>query len=150
MSDKAFTFRIDKEGVWYHEGVEITHERIYYYLNSLLQCDDNGVYYIEAEGGKWYVEVEDTPFIVLRLKVAPDNRRLVISLNDGTEEVLNPETLTLRKDNIPYCRVKDGRFEARFNRPSYFSLANYLKHDPTTDSFFLESDNRQYYLSKRD
>lgn len=150
MKDTAFTFKIDKEGVWYHEGVEITHERTYCYLNSLLQCDNHGVYYIEAEGNKWYVEVEDTPFIIVGIKLVQDNMGFIIKLNDATEEFLNPESLIIGKDNIPYCRVKNGRFEARFNRPSYFTLAEHLKYDFTKDLFFLESGNKQYYLGKRD
>jgi hypothetical protein len=150
MTDRTYTFRIDKEGVWYHEGVEITHERTYYYLNTLLQSYKNYIYYIEAEGNKWYAEVEDTPFVVVVVKVNPDNKGLSIRLNDGTEEVLCPESLTIGKDNIPYCQVKGGRFEARFNRPSYYSLAQSLQYDPARDQFFLESDNKQNYLGKRE
>jgi len=148
MGENVYTFKIDKEGNWYHEGVEITHELIYSYLYSLLQRDENGLYFIETEGNKWYVEVEDAPFIVIGLKQSPDNRGLIIRLNDGTEEPLSLDSLSIKKDNVPYCKVKGGKSEARFNRPSYFSLAQYIQYDPAQDIFFLEYGGLRHYLPK--
>jgi len=149
MGEGVPTFRIDKEGNWHHEGVEVTHEGVHLYLYSLLQRDEEGNYYLETEGQRWPVEVEDVPFVVVGLtEVTSDqgDKELIIRLNDGTEERLEIESLLIKHDNVPYCRVKQGRFEARFNRNSYFTLAHYLQYDPDTDSFYLEYGGKRHYI----
>ena len=48
--------------------------------------------------------------------------KIIILLNDFTEENLDMESLYFSK-NIPYCMVKDKRFEAKFSRAALFQLS---------------------------
>ena len=46
----------------------------------------------------------------------------MILLNDFTEEVLDVASLYFSK-NIPYCLVKNKKFEAKFSRAALFQLS---------------------------
>ncbi|MBI2877480.1 MAG: DUF1285 domain-containing protein [Candidatus Tectomicrobia bacterium] len=178
-------FRIDREGNWYHEGVEVTHRRIYLYLYRLLQQEkESGRFFIQNEEGRWSVEVEDAPFVVTHLEPirkppqrpsstekakekgeSPDSQpeprspsgepadpaQFVLTLNDETQELLDPTTLWLHPENIPYCQVKGGRFQARFNLSSYFKLAEWLQYDEERDGVYLPlaGGERHYLASER-
>jgi hypothetical protein len=54
---------------------------------------------------------------------------------DRTEEPLQADTLRVGQDNILYCTVKEGLYEARLLRNAYYQLAE-----------FLEQDGQNYYL----
>lgn len=147
-------FRIDREGNWHHQGVEVTHRGVYFYLYRLLQQEESGRFFIQNEEGKWYVEVEDAPFVVTQLERLPSSGKpgnplqFTLTLNDGTQEPLDLSTLWIPQDNIPYCRVKGGRFQARFNRLSYFKLAEWVAYDEQRDAFYLpiEGGERHYLM----
>lgn len=59
-------------------------------------------------------------------------------------ESLNPSTLRIGKDNIPYCAVRNGQYRARFSRPAYYQLANWIDFDPISEFFFLELNGIRY------
>ena len=51
----------------------------------------------------------------------------VVQLNDGTSERLDPDTLRVGAGNILYCRVKGSTERARFLRPVYYQLAQFIE-----------------------
>ncbi len=59
-------------------------------------------------------------------------------------ESLDPSTLRIGKDNIPYCAVRNGQYRARFSRPAYYQLANWIDFDPISEFFFLELNGIRY------
>ena len=130
---------IDKEGLWYHEGVEMIHRDFIRLFYKNMELDSEGRYVINWNGERCRVDVEDTAFIVRRVVYQDGERtgnaRFVLNLSDDTEEELMPETLCAGQDNILYCRVKNRMFPARFNRAAYYQLAEYL-----------EEENGAYYL----
>jgi len=111
-------FRIDADGDWYDEGVQITHPGVLANLRGNLRRDADG-YFIQTRV-RIPVRVDDAPFAVLRVERRDDG--LQVSLNDGTEERLDPATLRLGPGEIPYATVKQGAFEARFNRAAAWQL----------------------------
>ncbi len=130
--DEPFEIRIDKDGKWYHNGREITHPGVFRYLNSVLDVDEKG-YFLRDGERKFYIEVEDAPFVVNSL-VECDGKICVL-LNDGTQEELDPESLTFR-DEVVYAKVKNGKFPARFSRKAQNQLYQ-----------MIEEDNGNFYLS---
>lgn len=56
------------------------------------------------------IDVEDTPFWVVSYDAADG----CIELTDRTREPLDPDTLAPDPDGALRCRVKQGRFPARF------------------------------------
>lgn len=130
---------IDKDGRWYHEGAEMIHREFIRAFYQNMELDSAGRYLIAWGGTRCYVDVEDTAFVVrgVSVEIAPEHRpvRVQLHLSDDTEESLDPDTLHVGKDHVLYCRVKSGAFPARFNRPAYYQLAE-----------FIEEDDRGYFL----
>lgn len=140
-----YRFFIDKRGNWFQDGIKIQHRLTYLYNNKLLDRDERGRYYVDEGSGKLYVEVEDTPFVVKM--VSKRGEGIYLSLNDGTEERLDFGNFYINTENIPYTRVKNGRFEARFLRPAYYELMKYAKKDG--GEYFIElGDSKNYFRRK--
>ena len=134
--------RIDKEGKWYHQGLPIINKNIYQHLNQCLVKDGEGRYLLVMNGEKCYLEVEDTPFVVqaARIDRPPEGEPAVcVTINDGTIETLDLSTLRIGKDNVLYCRVKGGLFDARFTRAGYYQLAQFIEHDEKGYSLVFEN-----------
>jgi len=96
------------------------------------------------------VEAEDAPFVVTTIEFVPagpgKEEILWITLNDETREKLNPETLRIAPDHVPYCQVRKGLFEARFSRNAYQIMAPHIQLDEKENRFFLPLNGKKYFL----
>jgi hypothetical protein len=138
--------KVDKDGTWYFEGRELIRRDILSLFYDSLHLDDDG-YYIEINGEREYLEVEDTVFLVQGAELVKDNEEaFVIRLNDGTEERLDLSTFRIAEGNVPYCLVKQGRFPARFLRLPFYQVAQHAHHDEHTDEYFLLLNGRKFHL----
>ena len=111
---------IDSRGRWFHDGIRITHRWTYLENNKNLDVDEDGKFFVEEGGDRVYVECEDTPFVVTMATKTEDGFSL--RLNDESQEKLDFESFTIAKNNIPYLRVKNGKFKARLLRAAYYEL----------------------------
>jgi hypothetical protein len=82
------------------------------------------------------IEVEDTPFWV----TAYDGETGTVQLTDGTEEPLEPESLSMDEDGVLRCRVK-GRFPARFTHAGQAHLLDHL--EPEGEGWVLRASGRR-------
>ncbi len=139
-----YRFFIDKRGNWFQDGIKIQHRLTYLYNNKLLRRDDEGRYYLDEGSGKLYIDVEDTPFVVRM--VDKQGEDFYIILNDETKEKLDLDTLSINEDNVPYAKIKDGDFDARFTRPAYYEFMKYLKKED--DNYFIVSNGEKHILKK--
>lgn len=89
------------------------------------------------------MEVEDTPFVVMRVD---KTHTFTITLNDETQEELDLNTLWVGNQNVLYCKIREGKFEARFSRPAYYQLTNYVEFDESEERFYISLDNRKYFI----
>ncbi|MBN2062769.1 MAG: DUF1285 domain-containing protein [Deltaproteobacteria bacterium] len=140
---------IDKEGRWYHRGSEMIHREIILDFYRHMEMDQHGRCIINWNGAPCYVETEDTPYCVRRTRMEGSREsggisRFVLHLSGGESEALNPSTLNMGKDNILYCKVRDGIFPARFSRAAYYQLAEYIEEE--NGRFFLPVNGEKYYL----
>lgn len=117
--------RVDRDGDWYDDDVQVTHAGIVANLRGNLRRDGDG-YFIQTRV-RIPVRVDDVPFVVTRVERRGDE--LHGYLNDGTEERLEPGSLRLGAGEIPYCAVKQGAFEARFNRAAAWQLLQFADYD---------------------
>ena len=138
MDDKmikaAQALSVDRDGVWRHEGIEITHERTWKMFSRTLDRDDQGKYFLRIGHEFAYVQVEDAPLIVDALRLVDGVVRL--TLKDETHEELDPDTLYLTAENVPYCTVRDGKMPAKFSRTAYYELAEFIREEG--DGFVLD------------
>jgi len=142
--------RIDKEGRWFFQGEEITHRKTYLLYCRSLTRDDTGRIVLRVGREECPVEVEDAPFVVMTLEFVSrgpaGEEEVWITLNDETREKLSPETLRIGPGNIPYCKVRNGLFEARFSRNAYQVLLPHILPDERENQFFLSLNGKKYPL----
>ncbi len=116
--------RIDREGAWFHEDEEVTHEGILANLRENLQIDEQG-HHLRIGPVRVPVEVEDTPFVIVRVEREGDG--LIVTCNDLGREPLAIDTLAIDGRGVPRCRVKDGRFTARLDRAATYQLLQHVE-----------------------
>ena len=93
--------RIDIDGDWYDEGIQVTHPGILANLRGNLQKDVEG-YFIQTRV-RIPVKVDDAPFVLTRIERRGEALHAV--LNDGAEERVDPATVRLGRGDVPYCVV---------------------------------------------
>ena len=142
--------RIDKEGNWFFSGAPIINKKILDLFNASIEHDGRGGYCLHIGAESSPIVVEDTPYVVTHVEqeTGPDGQSFfLIRLSDGTREPLCLETLYLSSDNIPYCRVKNGWFPARFLRPPYYDLAGFIEQEG--ERFFIHLNGTKFYIETR-
>ena len=136
--------RVDVDGAWYDDVVEITHPGIVANLRSNLRRDAEG-YFIQTRV-RIPVIVDDVPWVVTRVELRGDTLHGI--LNDGTETAIDPATLRIDQDDVPYCAVKDGAFEARLSRAATFQLLALGEYDERTGRGALRLGGRDHELKR--
>jgi uncharacterized protein len=136
--------RIDREGDWYDEGVQVTHPGILANLRSNLRKDADG-FFIQTRV-RIPVRVDDVAWVVSRIERRGEALHAIV--NDGTEERIDPATVRLGADDVPYCTVKDGAFEARFSRAATFQLLALADYDEASGRGALRLGGREYPLAR--
>jgi uncharacterized protein len=143
---------VGKEGKWFHEGAEIIHRPIFLWLIQSLEMDDQGRYLVHLNNQKCLLEVEDTPLVILGVdhtQAGPgENEEILLTLNDEGQEILDPQTLWLSRENVLYGLVKGGRIPARFLRAAYYQIARQIEEDET-GGFFLSLNRRKFPIQVR-
>jgi hypothetical protein len=142
------TIRVDRDGTWYFEGREIIRRDILALFYDSLHLNEDR-YYVEINGQREYLEVEDTVFLVQGAELVRHNEEAFwIKLNDGTEEQLDLTTFRIAEGNCPYCLVKGGRFPARFLRLPFYQVAQHAEYDEEADEYYLVLNGRRIPLQQ--
>ncbi len=143
---------IDTDGIWYYRGAEMFRKDIVHYLSSHLCRDDKGRYLVSLPNDSAFIEVEDTALVVRRIDYLTDPNtgevQIIITLSDESVEEMDPSTLRIGNHNIPYCRVRGNSLDARFNRASYYQLAELIRFEEG-QGFYLMVNGNKYYLSTK-
>lgn len=143
--------RIDKEGVWYFKGAEMTRKDIVQLFYQHLSRDESGRYMIIMPEDQCYLDVDDVPFVIAcvdRIMSANgDAESYQLRLNDDTLETLDPQTLRIGSGNVLYCSVKGGQFEARFSRAGYYQMADFIEYDYKEDTYFITQRDSRFELA---
>jgi hypothetical protein len=149
IGDPGFSgaFRIDREGTWHHEGVEVTHPGVLRNLYANLRAE-GGHYHLQAGPFRVPVEVDDAPFVVLRAETLAGSGAIDLHLTDGSRERLRADTLILNARGIPYCRVKDGRYPARLSVAAWLQLAERVEPDATSGDPSLLYEGQRFVLRR--
>jgi uncharacterized protein len=116
---------LDAEGRFRHDGEPVEHVGMARAFASWIALHPDDGRFILSNGYDWtYFQVEDVPFFVLGLR--EEGGRLWLALSDGSESVLEPETLALGSRGALYTSVKAGKFRARFSQAAQTALAPWL------------------------
>ena len=136
--------RIDPDGDWYDDDVQVTHPGILANLRGNLRRDADG-YFIQTRV-RISVKVDDTPFVIMRVERRADE--LHAWLNDGTDERLDPASLRLGKGDAPYGTVKAHAFEARFTRAAAWQLLQITDYDEASGTGTLRLGGAEWPLRR--
>lgn len=118
--------RLDAEGRFHHEGEEFRHAGLVAALWRWLDRNPDGRYVLRLDERRFvYLDVEDAPHVVRSLRL--EGGRAILRLADGSEEPLDGATVRLSPAGVAYCRVKGGRFEARFAGAAWSALADRIE-----------------------
>lgn len=128
-TSRESTIVLDREGRFWHDGERIEHPALEQGLRTWIARHPEDGRLILSNGYDWcYFRAEDAAFVVDALRVGDDGG-ITLRLFDGTEEPLDPATLSLGAGGAVYARVKCGRFDARFSRHAQTQLAPVLVDD---------------------
>jgi hypothetical protein len=144
---------IDREGEWYYRGSPMQRADIVLHLCQHLRREESsGLYIIQMGKQRCCLEVEDTPLVVTSVshqeeREEEDKEELFLSIKHlKTNQPLNPQTLWVGTDNVLYCKVMEDKIPARFLRPAYYQLAEFIHEDKEGDRFYLLLDGKRYYI----
>jgi hypothetical protein len=121
--------RFGRDGCWYSDGEPIPNRAITRLFSRALKILPDGRGRLELGEDRADVEIEDTPWVVTAIEGDPE-RGFAVRLNDDTREALDVASLRVGPENVLYCRVKDGRYEARMLRPAYYDLMRHADPGP--------------------
>lgn len=143
---------IDREGDWYHRGAPMERADIVTHLCQHLGKDQSsGRYVIRMAKQVCYLEVEDTALVITRVlrqggEGGDVERFLLVIKHLDDAEPLDPASLWVGRDNVLYCTVRPEGLSARFLRPAYYQLAEFIQEDPDRSRFYLPVAGRRYYI----
>jgi len=139
---------IDREGRWWYQGNQIIHPDILALFKQSLEKDSHdGSLYIHYKGQTLPVKVESCPFFIRDVRVGRDEQgglqTITLVLDDGSEEMLDPESLVLGSDAVLQVTVKAGKFTACCLPAAHFRLAE-LFDELADGSFQLQLNKKSY------
>src|SRR5262245_34955481 len=118
---------IDREGRFIHEGAEVTHEglrrALFRWLDRLPPPDGRHVLRLDERRFAYLEDVADTPLVARAARLDPAGAA-VLALSDGSEEALEPATLTVDDAGVLRAWVRGGRLEARLATSAAAVLAD--------------------------
>jgi hypothetical protein len=137
---------VSKEGTWFHDGAEIIHRPIFLWMIQSLEKTEDGLFIVHLNNQKCYLEVEDTPLVIQKVDLIQEGPEKIayirLTLNDESQEILDPNTLRISSESVLYCTVKNNQFPARFLRPAYYQIAENITEDEAGGFDLLINNNR--------
>ena len=116
--------RIRKDGVWFHEGTPIGREALVRLFSTVLRLDPDG-YHLVTPVEKMRIQVEDAPFIAVRVDQEGDVLRFLTNVGDtveaGPDNAIRVEMDPATGAPRPYLHVRRG-LEALIARPVFYEL----------------------------
>lgn len=142
---------VDQEGEWFYGERPIFRKEILETFYECLRLLEDGRYALEWQGRLHPITVADTPFVITRVDRVTNGAaeaHILLTLKHLKDtEPLDPSSLWVGRDNVLYCRVRRGRFPARFSRPAYYQVAQWI--EPVDDDrFALRLGERLYPIAQ--
>jgi hypothetical protein len=121
--------RVLRDGTWTVGGAPVVHGAALQYLKSRLLFEAGGA--VIADGPRRVpVAIEGPAFAVLSLEVDAERGALQVGLDDGSQETLAPDALSLDEaSGRVLCRVRGGCAEAVFGRGAHQTLLGHVEQD---------------------
>jgi hypothetical protein len=111
------------------------------YLKARLVFEDAGAFVVEG-ARRLPVSVDGPAFEVIELRLLPDAGEARVVLDDGSEEVLGPDSLAAdAHTGRVECAARGGRARAAFSRAAQQALLEHVEE--VSGRFFLRVGGRR-------
>lgn len=138
-AERQYDIKIDRAGVWHHEGRPIARIPLVKLFASILRRETDGSYWLVTPVERGRVDVEDVPFVLVDLAVDGSGLEQTIRLRSNLDEwvTIGPDhPLRLRRPSdgrsdtglIPYVEIRPG-LDGRLLRPVYYDLVDLGEDD---------------------
>jgi hypothetical protein len=120
--------RIDSEGTWFHEGVEIRRDSLVRLFASILRREEDDEYYLVTPHEKWRIEVEKHALMIIDFdaETTSNGPLLRATLNTGRQfEVSDEHPLYLDpgSHDVAAMRLPNG-LTALCTRSAWYRLVD--------------------------
>jgi uncharacterized protein len=125
---REYRYQVDRDGRVFHDGTEIVDPAVLRLFLRTMSRTDDGRCLVLCQGERNWFEAADTPFVVHRIRPSVEGtalRAVELCFAGDYREPLDPRTLETERDLL-FCRVRGGRFRARFGRVAVQQLAPFL------------------------
>jgi len=143
---------IDREGRFIHEGAEVTHEglrrALFRWLDRLPPPDGRYVLRLDEQRFAYLEDVADTPMVARAARI-DGGGGVQLALSDGSEEPLDPTTLTVDAAGVLRAWVRGGRLEARLASSAAAVLGDLLSVSEADGRPRLRLAGRSYAIPPR-
>lgn len=124
---RTWHYYIDAEGIVWHEGSELDDPELLRFFMETLRRGEDGRLQLICQGELCLFDCEDVPYVVQSFEEGKG--QICLRFPGGYEEALDMASLRVGPENVLYCRVRQGQFEARFSRKAYVELAKKVEQD---------------------
>ena len=140
--------RIDRDGVWFHNGLPFRRPALVKLFSTVLKRTPDGGYLLETPVERVEIEVEDAPFVAVEMQAEGEGRRQQIRFRTNIDEwvALGPAH-PLRLGARPYLLVRPG-IEAAVLRAPWYELAELAEE--TGSGYGVWSGGAFFHLGARD
>jgi len=120
------TIVLDGLGRFWHDGALVVHPGMARaFAQWIRRHPDDGRFILSNDYDWTYFTVDDVPFVVRTVVI--EGERAKLTLSDGSDELLDADSLRVGRAGALYCKVKEGGFEARFTPQAQTHLAPLLE-----------------------
>jgi hypothetical protein len=130
---------IRRNGLWFHEGTPIGREALVRLFSTVLRKDPDG-FHLVTPVEKLRIQVEDAPFVAVRVDRIGEALRFVTNVGDeveaGPENAIRVEMDPATGEPRPYLHVRRG-LDALIARPVFYELAEMASERRTPEGLMM-------------
>ena len=139
---RSHPFFLSKDGIWFQEGEEISHQRTSDLLHHSLVKVENE-FCIQIGDSSVSAIIESTPLHISNVDL--NKEKLLLVPHGDRQFSLDPTTLSMDADHVIYCDING--MKAKFSRKAYYELCKRVKEKKLEDSrveYFLYWGGKDY------
>ena len=149
---RAIGLRLDKSGIFWHQGTAVTHPRLRQALLRWLDVRDDGRDIVRLDDKRYaYVDVDDAHLRALSARWVIDEgsnprgiHRCIVLWDDDRETELDYGSLHQVADHALYAQVR-GRLRGRIAGPAYHAIAERVAEVP--GGFALDAAGQRWPIA---
>lgn len=139
-----YDMRIARDGTWYYQGEAITRKRLCQLFSTVLQRDENGVFWLVTPVERGRIAVDDAPFVAVEMTVegplGPADGAPLLRFRTNLDHWVTADAdhpITVRHDPdtgepAPYIHFRDG-LDALISRSVFYDLVDLAEQVDDTE-----------------